>query len=64
MKVNEMNELSVAELDKKEQELHQEMFNLKFQLHTGHLENTARISEVRKDIARVKTVLRKKQGEV
>jgi large subunit ribosomal protein L29 len=64
MKVNEMNELSVAELDKKGQELHQEMFNLKFQLHTGHLENTARISEVRKDIARVKTMLRKKQGEV
>ncbi|MDF1580424.1 MAG: 50S ribosomal protein L29 [Desulfuromonadales bacterium] len=63
MKVNEMNELSPSELNKKEQELHQEMFNLRFQLHTGHLENTARISQVRRDIARVKTVLRKKQGE-
>ncbi|MBW6511706.1 MAG: 50S ribosomal protein L29 [Desulfuromonadaceae bacterium] len=63
MKVNEMNELSTSELNKKEQELHQEMFNLRFQLHTGHLENTARISQVRRDIARVKTVLRKKQGE-
>lgn len=63
MKVNEMNELSTSELNKKERELHQEMFNLRFQLHTGHLENTARISQVRRDIARVKTVLRKKQGE-
>ncbi|MDH3999131.1 MAG: 50S ribosomal protein L29 [Desulfuromonadales bacterium] len=60
MKPEEMRSKSVDELNATIAELNQEMFNLKFQLHTGHLENTARISEVRKDIARVKTVLREK----
>ncbi len=57
MKVSEINDLSVEELQTKTQELQQELFNLKFQLHTGHLENTSRVSQVRKDVARVKTVL-------
>ena len=57
MKVSEINDLSVEELQTKTQELQQELFNLKFQLLTGHLENTARVSQVRKDVARVKTVL-------
>ena len=62
MKVSEIRELNVAELEKKVQDLNQEIFNLRFQLHTGHLENTARIAQIRKDIARVKTVLREKQA--
>lgn len=62
MKANEIRDLSVADLEKKAGELHQELFNLKFQLHTGHLENTSRVAQVRKDIARVKTVLRQKQS--
>ncbi|MFO7982832.1 MAG: 50S ribosomal protein L29 [Desulfuromonadales bacterium] len=62
MKANELKDLNVEELNKKTQELSQELFNLRFQLHTGHLENTSRISEVRKDIARVNTVLREKLG--
>ncbi|HKK01226.1 MAG TPA: 50S ribosomal protein L29 [Desulfuromonadales bacterium] len=62
MKANELMDLSVEELGKKGQELNQELFNLKFQLHTGHLENNARIPQIRKDIARVKTVLRQKLG--
>ncbi|HKL48813.1 MAG TPA: 50S ribosomal protein L29 [Desulfuromonadales bacterium] len=62
MKANELKDLNVEELDKKTQELSQELFNLRFQLHTGHLENTSRISQVRKDIARVNTVLREKLG--
>ncbi|MEA3544477.1 MAG: 50S ribosomal protein L29 [Thermodesulfobacteriota bacterium] len=57
MKVSEIKDLSVEELQTKTQELQQELFNLRFQLHTGHLENTARVSEVRRDVARVKTVL-------
>ncbi len=57
MKVSEINDLSIEELQTKTQELQQELFNLKFQLHTGHLENTSRVSQVRKDVARVKTVL-------
>ncbi len=61
MKVSELRDLSAEELGGKVAELDQEMFNLRFQLHTGHLENTARIAEVRKEIARVKTVLREKR---
>lgn len=57
MKVSEIKDLSVEELQTKTQELQQELFNLKFQLHTGHLENTARVSQVRRDVARAKTVL-------
>jgi large subunit ribosomal protein L29 len=60
MKANELRELGVEELRKKSDELNQELFNLRFQLHTGHLENSSRISQVKKDIARVKTVLRQK----
>jgi large subunit ribosomal protein L29 len=62
MKADEIRDLTVAELEKKSQELEQELFNLKFQLHAGHLENSARISQVKKDIARVKTVLGQKLG--
>jgi len=60
MKASELKELNVDELSKKAEELSQELFNLKFQLHTGHLENSSRIAQVRKDIARAKTVLRQK----
>ena len=62
MKANELRDLSAAELEKKSQDLNQELFNLKFQLHTGHLENNARIPQIKKDIARVQTVLRQKLG--
>lgn len=60
MKANEINDLSVEDLQAKAAELQQELFNLRFQLHTGHLENTARVPQVRKDVARVKTVLTSK----
>jgi large subunit ribosomal protein L29 len=62
MKASELRELDVAGLEKKCQELNQELFNLKFQLATGQLENSARLPQTRKDIARVKTVLREKRG--
>ncbi|OJF90148.1 50S ribosomal protein L29 [Alkalibacterium sp. 20] len=58
MKANELNSLSTTELIEKEAEYKEELFNLRFQLATGQLENTARINAVRKNIARVKTVLR------
>lgn len=58
MKANELKELSTTELLGKEAELKEELFNLRFQLATGQLENTAKLKEVRKNIARVKTVLR------
>ncbi|HEY6874017.1 MAG TPA: 50S ribosomal protein L29 [Geobacteraceae bacterium] len=62
MKVNKLRDMSMDELQSKNAELTQELFNLNFQLHTGRLENTARIPMVRKDIARIKTILREKRG--
>lgn len=62
MKAKEIRELGVADLEKKVEDLNQELFNLRFQLHTGHLENSARLGQIRKDIARVKTVLQEKQA--
>ena len=64
MKVNELRSMAADELRKKDKELAQELFNLRFQLHTGRLENSARISSVKKDIARVKTILKAKGSEI
>lgn len=61
MKATELREMNLEELDQKSQELDKELFNLRFQMHTGHLENTARLSQVRKDIARLKTILVEKK---
>ena len=51
MKINELNELTTAEMLEKEKQFKEELFNLRFQLATGQLENTARLKEVRKSIA-------------
>ena len=61
MKVNEIRELTPADLKAKEQEFKEELFNLRFQKAIGQLDNTARIKEVRKTIARIKTVLREQE---
>ncbi|HYB20426.1 MAG TPA: 50S ribosomal protein L29 [Thermodesulfobacteriota bacterium] len=60
MKARELKEMSEAELRQKEKEITEELFNLKFQHATGQLENTERLPQVRKDLARVKTLLRQK----
>lgn len=57
MKAKEVREMTVDELNKKLEDLKVELFNLRFQHAVNQLENTARIGEVKKDIARVKTVL-------
>ena len=62
MKAEEMRSKSAEELNAAVAELNQEIFNLKFQLHTGHLENTSRISQVRREIARIKTVIAEKRS--
>jgi len=62
MKVDKLRDMSADELLVKNTELTQELFNLKFQHHTGRLENAAKLSIVRKDIARVKTILRERRG--
>lgn len=65
MKRKELKEslkgLSTDELVAKEKEFKEELFNLRFQLATGQLENTARIREVRKQLARIKTALRQEE---
>ena len=60
MKVQDVRELNEQELEEKVKELKEELFNLRFQLATGQLENVMRIKEVRRNIARVKTVLRER----
>ena len=60
MKANELTSLSVEQLEAKVKELKSELFGLRFQLATGQLQNTMRLSEVKRDIARCKTILRQK----
>ncbi|MGM8212765.1 50S ribosomal protein L29 [Virgibacillus sp. W0430] len=64
MKANEIRELTTAEIEQNVKSLKEELFNLRFQLATGQLENTARISQVRKSIARLKTVARQRELSV
>lgn len=58
MKAKELRDLGAEELKEKERELYQELFNLRFQKATGQLGNTAGLGKTKKDLARVKTVLR------
>jgi large subunit ribosomal protein L29 len=58
MKAKELRDLSAEELKEKEQGLGQELFNLRFQKATGQLGNTAMLGKTRRDLARVKTVLK------
>ena len=60
MKAKELRQLSEGELLGKEKELDEELFNLRFQHATGQLENVMRIPQVKRDIARVKTILKEK----
>ncbi|WP_044895200.1 50S ribosomal protein L29 [Bacillus alveayuensis] len=61
MKAKEIRDLTTAEIEQKIKALKEELFNLRFQLATGQLENTARIREVRKTIARMKTIIRERE---
>ena len=61
MKAKEIRDLTTAEIEEQIKSLKEELFNLRFQLATGQLENTARIREVRKAIARMKTVIRERE---
>ncbi len=61
MKAAELRDLSDDELRRKLRELQEELFNLRFQLATGQIENVSRIRTVRRDIARLQTILRQRQ---
>ena len=62
MNANEVRKMSAAELGTKLVERKKDLFNLRLQHATNQLENPIRIAEVKKDIARVKTILREQQG--
>ena len=63
MKADEVRGLSADQLKDKLADLKKEQFNLRFQKATGQLEKSSRILEVRRDIARVKTIARQKAAE-
>ena len=63
MKASEIRELSLEELNVKLNDLKKDLFNLRFQHATNQLENPKQITEVRRDIARVKTVITEKTAE-
>jgi large subunit ribosomal protein L29 len=60
MKPSELRALTIDELKKKEQDLRKELFNLRFQQATGEIENPLRLYAVKKDIARVLTIMTEK----
>ncbi len=60
MKAKEVRQMSDAEMDKKIKELKSELFNLRFQLATGQLDNPMRIKGVKKDIARIMTIAKER----
>ena len=61
MKAKEVREMTTTEIEQETKSLKEELFNLRFQLATGQLDNPARIRNVRKAIARAKTVLRERE---
>jgi large subunit ribosomal protein L29 len=63
MKIADVRAMSIDQLEDEVLKLKKEQFNLRFQRATGQLENTSRVRQVRKDIARIKTVARQKQAQ-
>ena len=63
MKAKEIRDLTTSEIEEQIKSSKEELFNLRFQLATGQLEETARIRTVRKTIARLKTVVREREIE-
>ena len=61
MKSNEVRKMSVSELEAKLSELKKDLFNLRLQHATNQLENPVRIAQVKRDIARVKTIIREQE---
>lgn len=61
MKAQEVRDMSEVELQRRMDELKTELFNLRFQLATGQLDNPMQIKRVRKDIARVQTIIRERE---
>lgn len=62
VKAEEFRQLTDQELQVREEELRRELFNLRFQLATAQIENPMRLQAVKKDIARIKTILRERRA--
>lgn len=62
MKARELRELTTEELEQKEREFKRRLFNLRFQVATNQQDNTAALEQARKDVARVKTILRERRS--
>lgn len=63
MKIRELRELSVEDLKQKELELKDQLFKLRFQKSLGQLDNPMKIRNIRKDLARIKTLLKESQNK-
>ena len=63
MKINKIREMSSPELEKELDELKSELFKLRFSLATNGLDNPMKIKEVKKDISKIKTILRERELE-
>ena len=63
MKVKELREMSLEDLQRREGEIREDLFKLRFQHGLRRLENPARLGQLRKDIARIKTVIREMADE-
>lgn len=62
MKIKELREMTIDELGNKSRELKQEMFNLRIQQQSGQLENPSRLNLLRKDVARIETIISERRN--
>ena len=63
MKASELKEKAIDDLERTERELYDQLFKLRFQVATNQIENPGKVREVRKDLARVKTVINLKRQD-
>jgi large subunit ribosomal protein L29 len=63
MKATEIRDMSLEEMSQKASDAEQELFNLRFQHGTGQLENTAKLKQVKRDVARLKTIIRQTESK-
>jgi large subunit ribosomal protein L29 len=63
MKASEIRNLSLDEMKQKASDIEQELFNLRFQHGTGQLENTSKLKQTKRDMARLKTIIRQTESQ-
>lgn len=63
MKATEIRDMSLEEMKQKASDVEQELFNLRFQHGTGQLENTAKLKQIKRDVAKLKTIIRQTESQ-